>query len=142
MCIRDRAKGDVLVVAKRDRLGRDVVLVKMIERLVSKRKASIQALNGAVGESPEAQFMNGILDLSAAYEVALIRARTKAALAAKKARGERMGKLPFGFTTQDGVHLVQCPQEQAILHRFAIPVSYTHLDQILGHVNQTTSQIT
>ena len=112
-------KGDVLLVAKRDRLGRDVVLVKMIERLVAKRKAAIHALNGAVGDSPEAQFMNGILDLSAAYELALIRARTKAALGAKKARGERMGKLPFGFTTQDGIHLAPCPREQQILQRFA-----------------------
>lgn len=110
-------KGDVLLVAKRDRLGRDVVLVKMIERMVAKRKASIHALNGATGDSPEAQFMNGILDLSSAYEVALIRARTKAALGAKKARNERMGKLPFGFTTDDGVHLVPCNEEQSILQR-------------------------
>ena len=29
--------GDVLLVAKRDRLGRDVIAVAMIERLVSKR---------------------------------------------------------------------------------------------------------
>ncbi len=112
-------KGDVLIVAKRDRIGRDVVLVKMIERMVAKRKASIYALNGATGDSPEAQFMNGILDLSSAYEVALIRARTKSALGAKKSRGERMGKLPFGFTTSDGVHLTPCPQEQAILQRVA-----------------------
>jgi len=114
-------KGEVLLVAKRDRLGRDVVLVKMIERLVAQRKASIHALNGAIGDSPEAQFMNGILDLSSAYEVALIRARTKAALQAKKARGERMGKLPYGFTVaEDGVHRVSCPHEQTVLQRIAV----------------------
>ena len=113
-------KGDVLLVSKRDRLGREVVLVKMIERLVAKRKASILALNGAVGDSPEAQFMNGILDLSSAYEVALIRARTKAALQAKKARGERMGKLPYGFTVaEDGVQVIPCPHEQTVLQRMA-----------------------
>ena len=113
-------KGDVLLVSKRDRLGRDVVLVKMIERLVAKRKASIHALNGATGDSPEAQFMNGILDLSSAYEVALIRARTQAALQAKKARGERTGKLPYGFTVAaDGVQVVPCPGEQTVLQRIA-----------------------
>lgn len=113
-------KGDVLLVSKRDRLDRDVVLVKMIERLVAKRKASLHALNGAVGDSPEAQFMNGILDLSSAYEVALIRARTKAALQAKKIRGEGMGKLPYGFTVaDDGVQVVPCPPEQQVLQRIA-----------------------
>ncbi len=113
-------KGDVLLVAKRDRIGRDVVLVKMIERLVSKRKASIHSLNGANGDAPEAMLLNGILDLSSAYEVAIIRARTKAALGAKKARGERMGKLPYGFTVDDdGVYLMPCAGEQSILLRIA-----------------------
>lgn len=112
------SKDDVLLVSKRDRIGRDVVLVKMIERMVAKRKASIHALNGASGDSPEAMLLNGVLDLSSAYEVAIIRARTKAALGAKKARGERMGKLPWGFTVaNDGVHLVPCPLEQSILQR-------------------------
>lgn len=113
-------KGDVLLVAKRDRIGRDVVLVKMIERMVAKRKASIHSLNGANDATPEAMFMNGILDLSSAYEVALIRARTKAALGAKKARNERMGKIPFGFEADsDGVHVVPCEKEQFILRKIA-----------------------
>lgn len=110
-------QGDVLIVAKRDRLGRDVMLVKMIERMVAKRKAKIYALNANNEETPEGAFMNVIIDGAAAYEVAIIRARTKAALGAKKSRGERMGKLPFGFTTDDGVHLSSCPNEQSILQR-------------------------
>ena len=113
------APGDTLLVAKRDRLARDMFVVSQIERLIAKRKAHLYALNGAVGETPEAKFLNGILDVSAAYEVALIRARTKAALAAKKARGERMGKLPFGFTTLNGIHVVPCPHEQQVLQRIA-----------------------
>lgn len=118
--INELGKGDVLLVAKRDRIGRDVVLVKMIERMVAKRKASIHALNGAAGDAPEAMFMNGILDLSSAYEVAIIRARTKSALGAKKARGERMGKIPFGFMADtDGVHLVPCELEQVALRKIS-----------------------
>ena len=112
------AKDGVLVVAKRDRLARDVVLVKLIERMVTKRKAKMVALNGVNEETPEAHLFNGMMDQFAAYEVAVIRARTKAALAAKKARGERMGKLPYGFgVAEDGVHVVPCPTEQVILQR-------------------------
>ena len=112
-------KDDVLLVAKRDRMARDIVLTKLIERLVAKRKARIHSLDGNNESTPDGDFMNGILDLSAAREVALIRARTKAALGAKKARGERMGKLPYGFTVDDGVHLVPCAGEQSILLRIA-----------------------
>jgi DNA invertase Pin-like site-specific DNA recombinase len=46
----------------------------------------------------------------------LIRARTKAALRAKRARGERAGTLPFGFTLgSDGRTLQPHPDEQATL---------------------------
>lgn len=113
-------KGDVLLVAKRDRIGRDVMLVKTIERMVAKRKASIHALNGSNEATPEGALMNTLMDGFAAYEVAVIRARTKAALCAKKARGERMGKIPFGFQADDdGVHLVPCEREQGILRMIA-----------------------
>ena len=113
-------KGDVLLVSKRDRIGRDVMLVKSIERMVAKSKATIHALNGSDSDTPEGQLFNGLIDQFAAYEVAVIRARTKAALAAKKARGERMGKIPFGSqAADDGVHLVPCELEQSILRKIS-----------------------
>ena len=118
--INELKKGDVLLVAKRDRMARDIVLTKLIERLVAKRKARIHSLDGNNESTPDGDFMNGILDLSAAREVALIRARTKAALGAKKARGERMGKIPFGFMADsDGIHLVPCELEQSILRKIS-----------------------
>lgn len=43
---------------------------------------------------------------------------TKKALSAKKARGERMGKLSYGFKlSDDGVHVVPCELEQSILRK-------------------------
>lgn len=44
---------------------------------------------------------------------------TTKALKEKKQRGERMGKLPYGFTVDDGVNLVPCVSEQSILVRVA-----------------------
>lgn len=108
----------VLLVAKRDRLARDAVLAAMIERLAERSGARVQSADGVGnGEGPEAQLMRGIVDLFAQYERALIRSRTKAALAVKKAKGERTGGAgaePFGFrTAADGVHLEPHPEEQA-----------------------------
>ena len=49
--------------------------------------------------------MRGIVDLFAAYERALIRMRTKAALSVKRRRGEWTGSTPFGHRVDisDGV---------------------------------------
>jgi DNA invertase Pin-like site-specific DNA recombinase len=56
------------------------------------------------------------LDLARAYERAVIRSRTRAALAAKKARGERIGTLPYGYRlAADGLHLAVDEAEQAVL---------------------------
>ncbi|MBK8696886.1 MAG: recombinase family protein [Deltaproteobacteria bacterium] len=49
------------------------------------------------GDTPADQFMRTILDGAAAYERELIRARTRAALKAKRARGERAGNVPWGY---------------------------------------------
>jgi site-specific DNA recombinase len=46
----------------------------------------------------------------------LIGQRTKAALAAKRARGERAGNVPFGYRLgADGQKLEKCEAEQAVL---------------------------
>jgi site-specific DNA recombinase len=63
-----------------------------------------------------AAFTRETLDLARAYERAVIRSRTRAALAAKKARGERIGTLPYGFRlAADGLHLTADDAEQAVL---------------------------
>ena len=43
---------------------------------------------------------------------------TKKALKAKKARGERMGKIPYGFQVgDDGVHVAPCDLEQESIRK-------------------------
>ncbi len=85
----------MLVIAKRDRLARDVA-VRDDERAAKVRREGPGADGTANGDSPADAFMRTMLDGAAAYERALIRARTKAALAAKRARGERAGAVPYG----------------------------------------------
>lgn len=97
--------GDVLIVAKRDRLGRDVVNVALVEREVTRRGGKIvsAAGEGSELEGPTGDLVRTILDAVNAFEKAQIALRTRAALRAKKARGERAGNVPFGFrATKDG----------------------------------------
>lgn len=107
----------LLVAAKRDRFARDVVVASLIERAAADAGAIVRTADGssdAVG--PEGVMMRGIVDVFAQYEREVIKARTRAALAVKKTRGERVGEIPFGYRlSEDGVHLEEDAAEQAIL---------------------------
>lgn len=95
--LRPSAAG-VLVVAKRDRLARDSYVAMGIERAAGRSGARVLTADGTGnGDTAADAFMRAILDAAAAYERALIRARTKAAMAVKRARGELVGSVPFGF---------------------------------------------
>jgi DNA invertase Pin-like site-specific DNA recombinase len=70
------------------------------------------------GDSPADAFIRTVIDGAAQYEHGLIRSRTCAALAAKRARGERIGSVPLGFALNaDGVRLVVDEREQATIAR-------------------------
>lgn len=102
-----------LVIAKRDRLARDVQVAFSIERAVVACGAQVISADGVGNGSGDAdQFLRTILDAAAAYERALIRSRTKAALAAKKARGLRAGEVPFGYHADPSGKLLPTLEEQ------------------------------
>lgn len=125
--VADLRRGDVLIVAKRDRLGRDTFVVGMIERVIVKRGASIASADGVGnGDSAADQFMRSILDAASQFERGLIRQRTRSALAAKRRAGKVTGTVPFGWrlasTDRDPATgdlldstLVEVPEEQTIL---------------------------
>ena len=111
-------KGDVLMVAKRDRLGRDPLVVAMIESAVQRKGARIvsAAGEGTGSDSPADVLMRRMVDAFAEYERLIIGARTKAALQAKKARGERTGSVPYGYTLADDEKTLEPnPTEQAVI---------------------------
>lgn len=103
----------VLMVAKRDRLARDVVLAAMAEQLVARPGARVVS---ADGEGPAEALMRTMIDAFAQYERAPIRQRTKAALAVKKARGLRTGGVPYGMQLAAGGKTLElCEAERAVL---------------------------
>lgn len=95
--------GDVLLVAKRDRLGRDPFVIAMIEAAVKRGGGRVvsAAGEGTDGDGPTDVLMRRIVDAFGEYERLVIKARTKAALGAKSRRGERVGTVPYGFALVD-----------------------------------------
>lgn len=108
----------LLVVAKRDRLARDVVVAAMVERLAARSDARVVSTAGeGEGDDPTSVLMRRIVDCFAEYERLVIGARTKAALRAKRARGERAGEVPFGYSADGGGKLSEDPVERSVLAR-------------------------
>jgi DNA invertase Pin-like site-specific DNA recombinase len=93
----------LLVVAKRDRLARDVMKSAMAEARAESLGARIVSTAGeGDGTDPAAKLMRTIIDAFAEYERLIISARTKAALAVKKTKDERIGGIPYGFSDING----------------------------------------
>jgi DNA invertase Pin-like site-specific DNA recombinase len=101
-------KAGLLLIARRDRLSRDVTNAGLIERVVGSLGASIVSVDGAGnGDSPTDEFTRNILNAVGQLERRIIAARTKAALAAKKAKGERLGRPTLAETlSADTIRLI------------------------------------
>lgn len=95
-CLKALRKGDVLVIWRLDRLGRNLKhLVETVEEL-GKRGVSFKVLTGAPIDTTTSQgkLMFGIFAALAEFEREVIRERTMAGLAAARARGRRGGRKP------------------------------------------------
>lgn len=114
-------KGDVLLVAKRDRLARDPMVTAMVERMAQRAGARVvsAAGEGTDGDSPTDVLMRRIVDAFAEYERLLIGQRTKAALKAIRSSGRKTGgDVPYGFQLgADGRTLEPCASEQRVIAR-------------------------
>ena len=110
------AKGDTVWVMRRDRIARDAVVAGMIVRLIEKRGARLQSVDGiGNGTDPADALIATVVDAVAQYERALISMRTTAALAVKKKRGEKTGgDVPYGFGEVDGVLYKEESQQERI----------------------------
>jgi DNA invertase Pin-like site-specific DNA recombinase len=109
-----------LVAATAERFAHDSLVAWLIEREALTHGAMLQTADDAKGApaGEDGAYTRGAVDLARAYQRVVIRSRTREALAAKKARGERVGAVPYGFrVAADGVHLEADAAEQAIVAR-------------------------
>jgi DNA invertase Pin-like site-specific DNA recombinase len=86
-------QGDGLVVAKMDRLARSIINAANIIEAAQAQGWSLVVLDLGVDlTTPAGEAMAHMMATFAQFERRLISERTKAALSAKKARGERLGR--------------------------------------------------
>ncbi|NQU38010.1 MAG: recombinase family protein [Actinobacteria bacterium] len=95
-CLDDLRPGDTLVIWKIDRLGRNLRdLVDIVTTLQDRHVGVISLTNGIVDTTTaHGKLVFGMFALMSEYEAALIQERTRAGLAAARARGRKGGRKP------------------------------------------------
>lgn len=138
--INSLSKGDLLVVSKRDRLGRDALVMAMIEAGVKRKGARIISLagEGTENDDPTGMLMRRMIDAFAEYERLIIGLRVSAALQAKKKKKERVGYVPYGYKlAENGVHIEENPEELSLLtHMFRLRKSGHTIRGIANYLNE------
>lgn len=120
VAIREHCAG-ILVAANAERFSHDELVAWLIERAALTAGAALETADGSRPLPPtrgheDVAYSRGALELARAHERVVFRQRVRAALAAKRARGERTGNVRYGYRlADDGVHLEPDPREQAVI---------------------------
>jgi site-specific DNA recombinase len=116
--VRTKAVGAVIVY-KLDRLARNTIESLEMAQTMDKAGVALHSITEKLDtQSALGRFFFTLTASLAEMERGLIAERTAAALAQKKARGEKTGgTCPYGFTVDDRGKLIPVPGEQKVLSR-------------------------
>ena len=105
----------LLVVCSLSRLARSIRDCLDLSEKLDRSGASLVSLSESLDTSNAAgRLMFAMLASMGQFEREVIGERTRDALAAKKARGERIGQIPYGYKlAADGIHLEKHAHETA-----------------------------
>lgn len=137
--------GDILVTWRDDRLGRNTEEKTLIRRMIRfKKQADYRsATESYIGmDDPDSRMFSQIIGAVGEYEHAMIRMRTKAGLAQRVARGERLGKCRYGMRPVGERGQEADPGEQYILKKMlkydACHMSLRDIARQLNHQGHMT----
>ncbi len=107
----------VLVVYSLSRLARSTKDTITISERLDKAGADLVSLSEKLDTTSAAgKMVFRMMAVLAEFERDQVSERTSAAMAHKKANGERVGKIPFGFDlASDGVTLLENPEERKVI---------------------------
>jgi len=111
---------EALLVVKLDRLTRSVRdLDTLITRYFGGERFALLSVSENIDtRSAAGRLVLNVLASVSQWEREATGERTKAALAHKRSKGERVGECPFGYRVgADGIHLEECPTEQNAIAR-------------------------
>lgn len=113
-------RGDMLVVWRLDRLGRSLIdLIRLVTDLGA-RGVEFHSLSEAIDtSSPGGRLLFHLLAAMAEFERSLISERTRAGMAAARARGSRIGRRPATTASQRAAARIAIEQDSADVEEVA-----------------------
>jgi DNA invertase Pin-like site-specific DNA recombinase len=113
-------RAGILVASTPDRFAHDELVAALIERAALAEGAMLRTVDKAAPSesepAPEVGYARGAIDLARAFRRVTVAARVRDALAEKRARGERIGTVPYGYRlASDGVHIEEDAREQGVI---------------------------
>lgn len=110
---------DAIIIAKLDRLTRSVKdLAELLERFTRRGVSLVSVAESLDTGTAAGRLGLNIMTAVSQWEREAIGERTRDAMHHKRANGERVGTVPFGYrVAADALHLEADPAEQAILSR-------------------------
>lgn len=113
----DAGQVDMVLVAKLDRLTRSIVdLAALLQRFDRRDVAFVSVAEDFNTGTAMGRMVLLMIVMLSQWEREVIGERTREVLQFKKAQGERVGTIPFGYRlAADGIHLVPDEDEQALI---------------------------
>jgi DNA invertase Pin-like site-specific DNA recombinase len=117
-------RAGVLVAANAERFSHDELVSWLIERAALTQGATLETADGSRPpirrqvDAPEEKtaWTRGAVALARAHQQVTLRTRIRASLAEKRARGERVGTVPYGYRlATDGLHIEPDEAEQTVV---------------------------
>jgi DNA invertase Pin-like site-specific DNA recombinase len=115
----DAGAVDTVIIAKLDRLTRSVAdLAELLKRFERRGVSLVSVADALDTRSAASRLVLNIMVSVSQWEREAIGERTRDAMHHKRANGERVGTVPFGYRAAvDGVHIEAEPAEQASMGR-------------------------
>src|SRR5271157_3938516 len=127
---------DVIVLYSLERLSRDMLTLLALERLLDEHDVELHTVEGQIDtSSPDGWMSFAMKAFLGEMERRQVKHRTKKAMQHKKAHGQVVGTVPYGFQRQ-GNDLIPNLSEQAVIKSAnAIYQTGARLVDIVDHLN-------
>ena len=142
--VKDLESNQTVLVAKRDRLSRDLMLSLWIEKEISKVHCTLESCDGAGnGDSPTDVLLKNLILAFGEFERNMISERTRAAMK-ELGKKRKLGRPPYGYRYTDHGVLEEDPETYPTLERIRVlqkeglnPNKITRMINAEGHRSQT-----